>query len=65
MTVAQISLLKKIDELRRFNNLEAAETWQDVYTRLYGALPDQYTNRAEGFFPADWSRAGLKKKHTH
>jgi len=34
MTAAQISLLKKIDELRRFNNIEAAETWQDVHTRL-------------------------------
>ena len=65
MTVAQTSLLKKIDELRRFNNLEAAETWQDVYTRLYGALPDQYTNRAGGFFPDDWCRPALKKKRTH
>ena len=52
MSAAQTSLLKRIDELLRCNNLEAADTWQRVYTKLYGAQTDQGGSRADVFFQA-------------
>lgn len=52
MFAAQTSLLKRIDELRRCNNPEAADTWQRVYTRLYGAQTHQGLSRAEVLFHA-------------
>ena len=36
MSAAQLSLLRRIDELRRCHNPEAAETWQAVYLKVYG-----------------------------
>ena len=50
MSAAQASLLKRIDELRRYDNHEAADTWQKVYTKLYGDRTDQAGSRADGFF---------------
>ena len=64
MTAAQISLLRKIDELRRYNNLEAAETWEDVYARLYGTRPHRRLCKPGGLSRAGLGSPGLRHNRT-